>query len=114
MKNADLIVEKNQSIKIAMEKILINDLRIVFVVENKKIIGSLSEGDILRSVFFKKNLENPVHIIMNKSFKFILEKDLKEENIKFFFINNDILVLPVVNNNLELVKIITLRNFLLK
>ena len=73
MKNADLIVEKNQSIKIAMEKILINDLRIVFVVENKKIIGSLSEGDILRSVFFKKNLENPVHIIMNKSFKFILE-----------------------------------------
>ena len=52
MKNLDLIVEKNQSIKIAMEKILINDLRIVFVVKKKKIIGSLSEGDILRSVFY--------------------------------------------------------------
>ena len=114
MKNLDLIVEKNQSIKIAMEKILINDLRIVFVVKKKKIIGSLSEGDILRSVFYKKNLENPVHLIMNKSYKFILKSNLNEKNINFLFTNNDILALPVVNKKLELEKIITLRSFLLK
>ena len=114
MKIDNLIIEKNQTIRIALEKILINDLRIVFVCENKKIIGSLSEGDILRSIFQKKNLENPVHLIMNKSFKFILETELNNKNIKKFFQNNDILALPVVNVKLELKKVVTLRDFFIK
>ena len=114
MKINNLLIEKSQSIKMALEKILINDYRIVFVCDKKKIIGSLSEGDILRSIFQKKNLENPVHLIMNKSFKFILESELNDKKIKSFFSNNDILVLPVVNIKLELKKVITLRNYFIK
>ena len=71
MKNADLIVEKNQSIKIAMEKILINDLRIVFVVENKKIIenGVLL---LIRNLILEKNIINNIIKIIGVITKWII------------------------------------------
>ena len=42
-----------------------------------KILGTLSEGDIMKALLANKNIDNMlVTSIMNKSFKFLLKHDL--------------------------------------
>ena len=53
MLNKNFIVKKTDSIISAIEKIELNFHRTVFVVENKKLIGCVSEGDIMRALINK-------------------------------------------------------------
>ena len=66
----------------AIEKIITNyeNERLVFIVNKKyKILGTLSEGDIIRALLVNKNIDNiKVTSIMNKSFKFMLNKNQAE------------------------------------
>ena len=49
-----ILIDFDKTIQEAIEKIILNKTRTIFVVKNK-VIGTLSEGDILRSLFEKKN-----------------------------------------------------------
>ena len=84
--------------------------RLVFIVnKDLKILGTLSEGDIVRSLLINRNIDNiQVTSIMNKSFKFLLKKDLKEAKklIKKF----NITLIPVVTKNMRITSIIKLRD----
>jgi Mg/Co/Ni transporter MgtE len=84
--------------------------RLVFIVnKNLKILGTLSEGDIVRSLLINKNIDNiQVTSIMNKSFKFLLKKDLKEA--KKLIIKFNITLIPVVTKNMKITSIIKLRD----
>ena len=75
MKIARYLINKNDSIEIAIQKVSLNRRRIIFVEDKKKIIGSVSEGDILRILIYKKNLKASIKSVMNKSFKFINNYD---------------------------------------
>jgi len=96
----------------AIEAIILSkdNQRLVFIVnKNLKILGTLSEGDIVRSLLINKNIDNiQVTSIMNKSFKFLLKKDLKEAKklIKKF----NITLIPVVTKNMKITSIIKLRD----
>lgn len=111
MEIKNLTIDKHAKIKEAVEKIILNDLRIVFVTNNEKIVGSVSEGDILRSILYTKNLENPIELIMNKSFKFFSNKKNKKD-IKKYFLDHDILVLPIVDKKLKLIDVVTYKDYL--
>ena len=50
------LVHKNEQLKSIIEKIVINSHRAVIVVDKKKVIGLISEGDILKSLVYKKDL----------------------------------------------------------
>ena len=66
----------------AIEKIITNseNERLVFIInKNYKILGTLSEGDIMRALLVNKNIDNvKVTSIMNKSFKFLLKNNQTE------------------------------------
>ena len=96
----------------AIEKIISskgNQRQLFIVKENLKVLGTLSEGDIIRALFLNKNIDNiQVTSIMNKSFKFLLKKDLKEA--KKLIIKYNISLIPVVTKNMKIKSIIKLND----
>lgn len=98
MNNDNLFVNYTDNIEVVVSKIILNKSRTVFILKKKKIIGSISEGDILRALLMKKDLKSPATNIMNKSFKLVFEDDLEDiKKIKKIFIKNKIYIMPIVN-----------------
>ena len=110
MLNKNFIVKKTDSIISAIEKIELNFHRTVFVVENKKLIGCVSEGDIMRALINKKKIESSLESIMNKSFLFLEKEKIKKS--KKIFLSTLSAVIPIVNKNMEIQSVLTLENFL--
>tara|TARA_A100001011_G_scaffold218311_1_gene226249 strand:- start:2091 stop:2426 length:336 start_codon:yes stop_codon:yes gene_type:complete len=104
-------VEKDEILENAISKILIGSLRTIFVVDKKRVIGTISEGDILRSLLKEKNLNSPVTGVMNKSFKFITGKK-KNDIAKKIFKQFNIGVVPVLNKKNQLIDIILMRDLI--
>ena len=107
------LTEKSTAIE-AIETILSSkgNERLVFIVnKNYKILGTLSEGDIMKALLANKNIDNMlVTSIMNKSFKFLLKHDLvaAKKLIKKF----NITIIPIVTKNLKIKSIIRLRDII--
>ena len=65
----DLIISYDSTVKQAMQKIEKNALGIVFILDDdKKLVGSLSDGDIRRYILNDGKIDDVVNQAMNKSF----------------------------------------------
>tara|TARA_A100001015_G_scaffold104618_1_gene116102 strand:- start:937 stop:1938 length:1002 start_codon:yes stop_codon:yes gene_type:complete len=80
--------------------------KLIFVLKNKKLVGTLSDGDIRR--FFVKNTSHDICIssLMNKKPIFFYEN----QNYKLDKINNNIYLIPILNKKKEIIKILNLKN----
>ena len=107
------LTEKSTAIE-AIEAILTSkeNERLVFIVNKSyKILGTLSEGDIMKALLANKNIDSMlVTSIMNKSFKFLLKHDLvaAKKLVKKF----NITIIPIVTKNLKIKSIIRLRDII--
>ena len=110
MINKYFIVHKEERLNSIVEKILINGHRAVIVLEKNKVLGSISEGDILKSIMYKKSVNTTALNLMNKSFKFLIKKD--DDKIKKIFKNHLVTLIPIVNTNMILKDLVTLEKFL--
>jgi predicted transcriptional regulator len=107
MNNELFFLKHTDTIETAISKILLNKSRTIFILQKKKVIGCLSEGDILRALLLKKNLKSPAINIMNKSFKFATVEDLKNEaKIIKIFKKNKIHLLPITNKYGNFIKML--------
>lgn len=99
LKEKKLIVSEDCEIIDAIKKINASKIKILFVInKKKKLIGSISSGDIRRSIRKKIDPKNQVNTIMCKKPKFLY----KDNKIKF---SRDYLIsLPVVNQKKEIIK----------
>jgi dTDP-glucose pyrophosphorylase len=89
--NNSLILFKDQKIYQAIDKINKSKIKLLFVVDKKnKLLGSISSGDIRRSIGKKIDLNQNVQKIMNKKTKFLLKKEIKE-------FEEDLICIPIVN-----------------
>ncbi len=79
---------------------------ILFVEDNGKIVGSVTDGDIRRSIIKEQNLEKTVGEICNHNFLF--EYDNQGFIDLSVYRKKDIRILPVLNNDKQLVDIIDL------
>lgn len=115
MKNKENLIKCNLSIKNAMELINNAKFKIAIVVdENKKILGTITDGDIRRCLIKEINLETNVKKILNKNPIVVLEKDLSiKKNINLFD-KKKIILLPVVNKNNIVVDLISKDDLLFK
>src|SRR6218665_1344221 len=81
MKYKDHIISSKLSLKLALEQInnlsSLDSLTLFIVDENKKVLGTLTDGDIRRSLINNSSLSDPVEISMNKNFKYITLETLK-------------------------------------
>ena len=109
----NIIIDKEKSIIEALDKLnkilYISDVSrlILFVVdENERILGSLTDGDIRRSLVKDADINKKVSAVCNPDFIFEYEKDgyldLKTYRKK------DIKILPILNKERKLIKIIDL------
>ena len=104
------IIQKDKLISDAINLININKNRAIFVLDKTKIIGVISEGDIMRALSEDKEINTPLINIMNKSFKFVTTNN---RNLALNYFKDDpISILPVVNKNMEIMDIITLPDIL--
>ncbi len=93
-----LTINKGQKISDAIKKINASKIKIVFVIDkNKKLLGSISSGDIRRSIRNKVDQSSYVETIMFTKTTFVYEKYEEKLNKKSF--NEYILCIPVVKKN---------------
>ena len=112
MKKELILIEYDKSIQEAMEKIIFNKTRTIFVTKNLKIIGTISEGDILRSLYDKKNLQTPLINIINKNFKYLDEKNSSIIEAKKLFKKFSVLIIPVLDKKGKLKSIYHINDIL--
>ena len=62
------IIKKQNTIKEAIRNLANSSLQICFICENKKLLGTLTDGDIREAILKKISLDSPVKNIMNKNY----------------------------------------------
>lgn len=109
--NKEHIINKNETIKTALERI--NSFRlqqplVLFVADSQdKITGSLTDGDIRRGLVNGVTLDCPVTNVMHKDFKYV--KDLSDYKKINSYKVMDLKLVPLVTKDFKLVEFIDLR-----
>lgn len=94
------IISKNKNVKDALKIIDKNGEKTCFVVDEKrKLLGSLTDGDIRRNILKqKKDKGETVYKLCNKKTKYLLQSQIKTNKIKNLFIKKRIEIIPILNN----------------
>lgn len=96
MRLNNLLVEENQTLREALEKIDLNGLGVVFVIDKHKIlIGILTDGDIRRLLLKGKFLEDKVEKLYKIDYTFRSITSSTEEILTAF--TNGIRIVPLIN-----------------
>lgn len=97
MKNLDLyIVKTTDSIHTAMEKITANKHRAVVVVDEGKVVGTVSDGDIRRALLREVLLISPVERIMSINCQTTTERNPEKQ--QRIIRQKKVTVLPVIDS----------------
>lgn len=100
-------VTDNSTIKDVVDKFENNKERVVFVINDiKKIVGVVSQGDIIRFLANGGEIYSEVRKIMTSSFFYISDYNLNRAYEVFR--RKKITALPVIDNDFKLLDIITL------
>ena len=92
------IIYKNKSISEAITQITKSKIKILFVVDKKnKLIGSISSGDLRRSIRKKIDLNQSVEKIMFNKPKYFIKNGKYHKSLK------DLICIPVVNKKKQIV-----------
>lgn len=103
------IVFESYTINEVIETFRNNHERVSIVLnDNNKVIGVISQGDIISALSDGVSLYSNISQIINKSFFYLNDKDL--EKAYKFFKDKQISLLPIVTNNFVLMDIITIKD----
>ena len=104
----DYIVKKGEKIEIALRKLnTLPNEKILFVIdENKKLYGSISDGDIRRSIIRKKTIKLNVEDVCQTKPKFIIYDDKEFLNL-LSFRDSGVKIIPIIDKeNMTIKRII--------
>lgn len=100
-------VKECYTIKEVLEQFESYNNRVAIVTnDSNKVIGVVSQGDILRALSAGQNLYTPVNQIIRNSFLHLYEKNM--EKAYPIFKKKRISLLPVIDHNNELIDFITI------
>ena len=106
----DVLIHKSKNLVEGLQHL--NKLRnlsrlILFVVDdNEKVVGSVTDGDIRRSIIAEQNLQKTLGEIANPDFKRLYQKDTYQSFEKYR--KSDIKILPILNSEEKMVDLIDL------
>lgn len=103
MKIGDYVIDCQESILAAMEKIDNNRKGTVYISEDEKIAGVITDGDIRRYILKNGNLNHAVITIANKKLTWITVED--EKNVEKLLKEKQITSIPVLDSSRHLIKI---------
>ena len=85
---------------------------IVVVDEDKKLLGTLSDGDIRKSILSGKSLDDSIEHIYQRNCTSLNEENYSDSSAKEIFSSKRIDLIPLVNKNNKVVDIIYWEHFL--
>ena len=102
------LIAKNKKVKDALILIDKNGERTCFVIDEKKrLLGSLTDGDIRRNIYKrKKNINEKVYKFCNKKTKYLIHDNFDKKKVKQIFIRRRIDIIPVVDDKKRIVEVI--------
>ena len=103
MKLSDFLIDKNKSLKDALQIINGNGKGLCFVVEKIKLLGVITDGDIRRYLLKETNLDSKVSKVMNQNFVYFhveTETSKIRESLK-----GKIKFIPLVDDDFNIVDI---------
>jgi CBS domain-containing protein len=100
----NFIASPDDTIEEAWSKIEENFHRSLIIVDNNKVVGTLSDGDLRKTILAKRLLLTPVKEVMNVNFVYVRES--QRNKAKKILIEKDIFLLPVVDDEMNLIDII--------
>ena len=104
------VISQNSTLIIACDSISKNKSRCVLIEDKKKIIGIVSEGDIIRAFLMGADINSRVKDYINLSFIFFNKKDLNKA--KLIFKKKQITLIPILNDKMKIIDLITLNEIL--
>ena len=100
----DFTCEHNDTLRTALKKIEANTKGIILVLNNDKVIGVITDGDVRRLILDAKyDLDVLVSEVCNKNFVYALDTDPEEKVISTF--SDQVKFLPIVNQKRKLIDI---------
>jgi len=103
-----LLIKSTASIKKALLQISKTGQKSLVVVDKEnKLLGTLSDGDIRRSILKNIDLANNISNIFNKNCIQLIENNFTNKKVKSIFINYKIDLIPIINKKKILIDILT-------
>jgi dTDP-glucose pyrophosphorylase len=97
-----IIINYNSFLFKALQKLNKNDVKILFVKEKKKIVGTLTDGDIRRILLKENHTKISINHKYNKKFLFFFEKNFNSEKANKIMRRKQIFAAPILNYKREL------------
>jgi len=115
MINHEVFIDKEERVKDALKKLNKAQTKVLLVVNSKEqLLGTISDGDLRRYILSGKNLENTIAAVYNKNPKYIYHKDYSPESGKKILIDNEIELLPVVDEQKKVIDFLTWKDIFSK
>jgi mannose-1-phosphate guanylyltransferase/mannose-6-phosphate isomerase len=103
-------IKENESIMSALKKIELNKKGFLIIIDiNKKVLGTLTDGDLRRAFIKGADINDNISNIYSKNYKYLSIHDSFSKVVEIFK-SKKIEFLPIVNENLLLTNIITKKN----
>lgn len=100
------VITFNKSIKQAIIKMNnVGTKCLVILDKNSKFLGTLSDGDIRKSLIKGKDLKSSIRNIYNKKSKFFYKNQFSLEKAKKILINKNFDLIPLIDKNKKLIDI---------
>lgn len=107
MRNKQLIISNKISLREALEKLENLKTKLLFVLdEDKKLVGTLTDGDIRRAIINGHNIFEPIESFMNTDPVFAYEDDSLEYKL-LLFDRFPIKYLAILNRSKKLINIVS-------
>lgn len=103
-------VESNGTLLDAAQAIARNHSRCVVVVDHGKVVGVLSEGDLVRALLRGTDIYSPMQPFVHHGIVFLEEKDMSRALA--LFRSHGISLIPILDKALKLQDVITLNELL--
>ena len=101
------LITKNSSIREALKLIDNNGAKCLIVSDkNKKMQGTLSDGDVRKAILGGKKLGHKIATLFNKKPKFLYDYEYDENKIKNIFLKYLVDLIPIINKKKNITQVI--------
>jgi len=109
----DLFIKKTETIKSVLKKLGDSAEKVLLIVDDngRKLLGTITDGDIRSLILRGGGLSGSIEGIYNEHPLFIHEKDYEPSVIRDIFLNKKVTMLPVVDEDMNVVDLLTWSKF---
>ena len=102
LKKKVILISKDRKLGDLLKKLNYSEIKTCFILNKKKLIGTITDGDIRRAIYKNISIDTKIDKICNKNPKIIFnnEKNFKNK-MKVFYEKFKVSIIPIVNKKKE-------------